>query len=255
MANDPSGHRFTDIMSKAESEIIKKTYASLQGVYALAGAEDWLSKAGVEVYNRTGWYDQNIVDAGNAVLTTGKALARAGAGASWDEAFRNTFGPIRMIWGDTYNGNHFGTHDPSITDPNEDKMAWATCYNVGAGCSPGYRDGKYNIMFNMHFATGLYFSTIITHELGHTFAYQYGLGTEVGSTYHLGLAWEYKADQILNGLSPSTYRHSSSVSPSEIFADMFTAWAYDVWNPLAENKGFVDQATAGMAGGMRIWLP
>ena len=172
----------------------------------------------------------------------------AGTANSWYEAFQNTFGPMRVIWGETYNGGHFGTNET-------DKKAWASCYYVNAGCSPGYRDGKMNIMFNNHFGTGLYFVSIITHELGHTFSYMYGLGTGEGSTYAFGNTWVNNADSILYGNpSPSTYRHASSILPQEIFADIFTAWVYSAWNQFPENKGYVQSASGAMTSDMSEWL-
>jgi RHS repeat-associated protein len=252
---DPTGHMRTESECGYDRQLCSgdNIYPAIpsdpttSAADALSKAKDILAVAGVEI-SGNGWYDENIIDAANAVFATGWALMGAGAGDSWNIAFKNTFGPVRFIWGETFNGGHFGTNET-------DQKAWASCYYVNAGCSPGYRDGKMNIMFNNHFGSGLYFATIITHELGHTFSYTYGLGTVDGSTYALGKKWENKADNILYGdPSPSTYRHASDISPNEIFADMFTAWVFGAWNPLQKNISSVDDASRAMTSDMSEWL-
>ena len=218
-------------------------------VMARYSPEKVLEMAGVEIYNIVGWSVQNVFDAAYAVLKTGFALMNAGAGNSWFAAFQNTYGTMAFVWGLEYNGSPFS----------------GKCANFGGGgCSPGMINGKRVIAFNdLPNYTGLQFSTLVTHELGHIFSYTYGWsyppphawGASDG-TSGLGSNWLGKADQILYGNPPpSEYRHASSSTDNEMFADMFTAWVYGVWNNDIGNIGDVTAASNKMSADMSLWIP
>jgi hypothetical protein len=73
---------------------------------------------------------------------------------------------------------------------------------------------------------GMAMETLVTHELGHIFTLLHGGGLNI-------IAGEYvdNWNKILEGEeAPITYRHASASSGSEMFADMFSAWVFGVWN-------------------------
>jgi hypothetical protein len=122
--------------------------------------------------------------------------------------------------------------------------------------------GKRVIAFNdLSNYTGLQFSTLVTHELAHIFSYSYGWSDDShhgkrasDGTAGLGSKWLNKADQFLHGgPAPSTYRHASSSSGPEMFADMFTPWIYGVWNQGYIN--LVEEVSQAMTINMSEWIP
>lgn len=197
------------------------------------------------------WPDENIDDAAIAAIATGKALAEArGRRESAAAAFRNVFGPMFFVWGQSYNGKTIG----------------GLCSNFLDACSPGY-DSEYRVNvigFDVDNYSGLKFSTLVTHELGHIFSYHYGFtsnphrwGASDG-TSGTGSDWLSSADKILRGPPPaSTYRHASASSSTEMFADMFTAWVFDAWNdnPLTMDPRKIDAARADMIVSIADWIP
>jgi len=266
---DPSGHRrcgdgeWIDCSGRrqqnGESEITpsmaRGTVDEIMNSYS---PEEILNAAGVELYNVRGWMiqPQHIYDAALAVLIMGIAARGAGAGGAWYMAFQNTFGPVRFVWGLQYNGKYL----PGM------------CASFGGGCFAGELDGKLTIAFNTtERYTGISFSTLVTHELGHAFSRWYGWvpgeDHELGSyaTYNLGSRWYDDRNIVMqcNALdfhvgaclgNSSDWQHASSNYGSELFADLFTAWAFNGWNTLPKNLADVFDARSEVSGAISNWI-
>ena len=195
-------------------------------------------------------------DAKLALLVVARRLA-AETGGNADDALRHVFVPnphepdsiekLVLQWGDNDDQDRY-------TFQNQ-------CVDFTDACSPtktwDKTDGHYDVViaFNVDYYSGLQFSTLVTHELGHAFGKLWG-GTSYDETGGIAGDWRTSANRILIGKpAPSTYRHASSSHPTEMFADMFTAWAYSSWNRDTSNALPVHNASIEMSTNMSEWIP
>jgi hypothetical protein len=76
--------------------------------------------------------------------------------------------------------------------------------------------------------TGIGFSTLVTHELGHKLNFQYGVASIVTQEMLNNETVILKGRLAEEG---GLWRHTSDPGDeSEMFADMFTAWVFNAWN-------------------------
>jgi hypothetical protein len=257
--NDPSGHCAGPgnvWIPNGTSYCTTSTRTSIiNAIMGGLGPEKILEIAGVELYNISSWSSTNVYDAASAVLNSGYSLLGAGAGTSWDSAFKETYGDMRFVLGNAYEGTTFS----------------GDCASFSGGCSPGYIGGKLKIAFNVTNYKGVSFSTLVTHELGHIFFYWYGWATgedHWGASYAtsgLGSNWydnRNNVPQCNNSdfgheacLGNSVdWQHASGTGGSKIFADLFTAWAFNGWSSEPNYLSQILQASSAMNSDMSTWI-
>ena len=91
----------------------------------------------------------------------------------------------------------------------------------------------------------------VVHELGHAYDHHLNLGPRLD----MPAVIYYNRDRILRPNDPAGrydwQQHPDSTYPSEVFADMFIAWTYNIWNTNPDYALDVTNAQIWISG----WMP
>jgi hypothetical protein len=241
---DPSGH-VADYCASIPSE---------SGRAACVGGTMTVEEK-LQQYNVTldgemeGWTYERKYAVWAAVSAVGQAFARTrGQGETAAEAFRAVYGHVDFTWGKEH--------------------ATGICAEVTSG---GCTSSRYQI--NFWSMSGDIDHTVfrmtknVIHELGHAFNVARGYRDASGHWKNADASMPFEVDKARDLLPPNVLPGSTDAFPrylnwqqhppgliageqdtsSEVFADMFIAWTYRVWNPAAESEK-IATAEAWMAG-------
>jgi RHS repeat-associated protein len=240
--NDPSGHEYCD-----------GVYSSAQNACRFGY---WDHYFGSFTEFQGSWDPAQERAAKLALLTLGRSLAGV-VGGTADTALKSVYvtsastNALVMQWGDNDDTTRY-KFDGDCADFS------------GGGCSPGKTwdntDSHWDTVLAFNTTgrasyAGLEFQTLVTHEAGHVFGKYYG-GDSYTNTGGIAGDWLSDANSILEGgEAPITYRHASAGSDQEMFADMFTAWAFSAWNRSGDPYSKALSASIAMTANVTEWIP
>ncbi len=238
---DPSGHRFTDSMDDIERDGVWADYTRrLARRNALSGAKYILELAGVELSGN--WSEENTIAVSQAIQDVGERFSKTrGRDETPSEAFKSVY----------------------RTDQEEIVFTWLTGSGV---CDAGPYDmgGCTKSDHNIEFISMAPDNPIMdnkirnaVHELGHLFNNRmesFGINylpNSLGGVYALDRAQVLKPF-YWDETGIIEYKFSNALTGPETFADMFVAYTYGVWNPIA--SAIRDNAINDMNWWMATWI-